>query len=56
MDGVQVVVGLQLPQRGLPGCGHKIAQEQVERILLLCIRDAIGVESPQRCHLRSGER
>ena len=40
--GVQVVVGVERPQRGLAGARLEVAQEQVYRALLLVIVPALG--------------
>jgi hypothetical protein len=46
LTAVQVVVVCQLPQWRCAGAGHVVAQEQVDGVLLLCIRVGVAVEAP----------
>ena len=54
VDGVhtsmQEVVRVQLPQRSMTMVRHKVAQEQVDGILLLCIRVGVAVEAADGRH------
>ena len=47
---MQEVVRVQLPQRSMAVVRHKVAQEQVDGVLLLCIRVGIAVEAADGCH------
>ncbi len=47
---MQEVVRVQLPQRSVTVMRHKVAQEQVDGVLLLCICVGIAVEAADGCH------
>ena len=47
---MQEVVRIQLPQRSMTMVRHKVAQEQVDGVLLLCIRVCVAVEAADGSH------
>ncbi len=51
---MQEVVGIKLPQSSMAVLGHKVAQEQVDGVLLLCICVGIAVETANGSHEVSG--
>ena len=47
---MQKIVGVQFPQRSMAMLGHKVAQEQVDGILLLSICVGVAIEAADGGH------
>lgn len=48
--GVEVCVAFQVPDVAPARAGHEVTQQQVDGVLLLCVRVGVGIQAAQGRH------